>query len=270
MKHISNCPQRSSSGTPPLGQVSSWDVDPRSVTRNTHSATKTQLALDVFSWQLQSQSSSAEICVYCRPRENTTCRSISAEFHVSENTTCRQCPPKTEKINVSEIITFTLNFMFLCIFSFEKLLLVFLCHICESFLKKIQYVHCFPNGKVCVSVFFTFIILNLFLLVCFSFFVWTWQRKMFFFVFGVLNVGGVVAQEETKSTVTSAKLTNWVRRPQLGCLERWPSPSDSKERFLVRAIKKRKAKASLQRILHCYLWNVDASSPRCLPSQPSP
>ena len=41
------------------------------------------------------------------------------------------------------------------------------------------------------------------------------------FVFNVLHVGGVVAQEEkTTSTVTSAGPTDWVRYPQLGCRER--------------------------------------------------
>ena len=36
--------------------------------------------------------------------------------------------------------------------------------------------------------------------------------------FSVVHVGGVVAQ--TKSTVTSAGPTDWVRHPQPGCLER--------------------------------------------------
>ena len=50
---------------------------------------------------------------------------------------------------------------------------------------------------------------------------WRWFLKLrFVFVFSVLNVGGVVAQEETKSTVTSASPTGKVRHPQLGWLER--------------------------------------------------
>ena len=44
-------------------------------------------------------------------------------------------------------------------------------------------------------------------------------KSRFVFVFNVLNVGSVVAQEETKSTDTSARPTHWVRRPQLGCLK---------------------------------------------------
>ena len=39
-------------------------------------------------------------------------------------------------------------------------------------------------------------------------------------VFSLLNVGGVVAQEETKSWVTGARPTNLLRHPRLGCLEK--------------------------------------------------
>ena len=40
------------------------------------------------------------------------------------------------------------------------------------------------------------------------------------FDFGVLRVVGVVAHEETNSTVTSAGPTDKMRHPQLGCLEK--------------------------------------------------
>ena len=63
--------------------------------------------------------------------------------------------------------------------------------------------------------------------------------------FCVLTVGGVVVQEETTSSVTSAGPTDWVRHPQLGRLETCQQgqvPRSSNKR-------KEKVKASLQRLL---------------------